>query len=336
MARPRKPADVEIVAQRIAARLEPEVRAQVLAVIATIRDRWTLGQIADMLERGRIDQALAIVDVAARQLGGAWSRVYQSAAAQTATAVNRSLGLVSVHFDVANARAISAMRGNQLRLVQEFSREQRAATRQALLDGVRAGANPIEQARAFRQSIGLTQYQERAVANYRRALEAGGRDALSRELRDRRFDRTVARAADAGEGLTSKQVDAMVDRYRERYIQYRSEVIARTESMTAAAEGSHEAVVQAIEAGDVSPDRIERTWNPAEDNRVRDSHEAMDGQTVAYDQPFITGHGVRIRFPGDPQAPPEERIQCRCTVSTRISAAPTPDLQARITVYEHP
>jgi len=328
----KKPQDSEVVAQRIAARLEPEIRAQVVAVIATIRDRWTLGQLADMIERGRIEQALAVVDIAARQLGGAWSRVYQSAAGSTVAAVNRSLGVVGVHFDATNVRAVAAMRGNQLRLVQEFSREQRLATRQALLDGMRAGANPIEQARNFRQSIGLTSYQERAVANYRRALESGGTDALSRQLRDRRFDRTVVRAADEGTALSSKQIDVMVERYRERYIQYRSEVIARTESMTAAAEGSHEAFTQAVESGDVSPDRIERTWNPAEDNRVRDSHAAMDGQTVGYDQPFISGSGARIRFPGDPQAPPEERIQCRCSVSTRIAAAP--DLQARVSVYE--
>lgn len=307
---------------RMVDRVEPQFRAEVLAVIRTIQDRYTLGQLSDLIQSGRVEEAMRFVEVAARRLGAAWQGTYQSAGAETALAVNRSIGSFAVSFDMTNTRAITAARANQIRLVREFSTEQRRATRQALLEGITRGANPIEQARNFRDSIGLTSYQERAVANYRRALEMGSSQALERQLRDRRFDRTVARAIEGEAPLSRGQIDTMVERYRERYVKYRSEVIARTESMSAAAEGARESYIQAVESGDLSPQRVTRTWNTAGDKRVRDSHETMDGQTVGYDEPFTTGSGHRVRYPGDPAAPPEERIQCRCSVSTRIAAAP--------------
>jgi len=319
---------------RLVANAEPEFRARFLAVVAAIRDRYTLGRLVDLIEAGRTEEVFRFVEAAAKQLGMAWSGTYTGAGFEAATAANRALASVHVAFDQTNARALTAIRSNQLRLVREFSNEQRRATQQALIEGVRAGANPIEQARAFRQSIGLTSYQERAVANYRRALQAGSSDALTRELRDRRFDRTVSAAVDGNTALTGAQIDAMVERYRERYIKYRAEVIARTESLTAAHEGANEAFKQAVESGDVQAGQIQRTWNTAEDARVRDSHDAMDGQVVeGVDEPFVSGDGNRLRYPGDPAAPPEDRIQCRCSVSTRILPAPS-DAPARISVFE--
>lgn len=330
----RKPRDATVDLARVLARARPEFQARFFAVIAAIQDRYTLAQLADLIQRGRAEEVLRFVDRAAAQLGLTWAGTYQGGGFAATAAANRAAGAVHLAFDQTNIRAVEAIRSNQLRLVREFSREQRAATRQALIRGVREGSNPVEQARAFRQSIGLTAYQEQAVENYRRALEAGSSDALQRELRDRRFDRTVSAAVDGDATLSGGQIDAMVERYRERYIKYRAEVIARTEANTAANEGAREAFLQAVESGDVSADRIERTWSTAEDARVRDSHRAMDGQVVeGIDEPFTTGDGVKLRYPGDPNAPPEERIQCRCAVQTRILAA-LDQGPVRVSVFE--
>lgn len=296
--------------QRLIAQLAPQVRDRFLASVRTMLGVHTLAELANLISNGRLEQALDEVVGAAGTLGGAWTRAYVAAGEGTSSFLGRALAEISLHFDGTNYRAVQAMRGNSLRLVREFTAEQRAATRQAIEAGVARGANPIEQARAFRESIGLTRFQERAVANYRRALESGSQDALGRELRDRRFDRTVQGAVDGDRVLTGKQVDTMVDRYRERYVRYRSEVIGRTEAMSAANEGAMESYRQAIENGVVDADQVERTWNTAEDSRVRDSHDAMDGQTVGADEPFTSGAGNLLLYPGDPSAPPEDRIQC--------------------------
>ena len=154
-----------------------------------------------------------------------------------------------VDFDAINDRAVRLMRENKLRLVREFLDSQRAATQHALVEGVTEGLNPIAQARAFRDSIGLTSRQEAAVGNYRRLLQTGDRDALVRALRDRRYDPTVRRAIASDRPLTTSQIDRMVARYRERYIKYRSEVIARTESLKIVHQGNDEMYHQAVESG---------------------------------------------------------------------------------------
>lgn len=60
--------------------------------------------------------------------------------------------------------------------------------------------------------------------------------------------------------------------------------------------------------------RVKKKWLSCGDDRVRDSHAAMDGQTVDVDDDFITGDGNHIAYPGDPSAPPEEVYNCRCTL----------------------
>jgi len=177
--------------ERLISQLAPQVRGRFLSVVRAMLGVHTLAELADLISTGRLEQALDEVVGAAGALGGAWTRAYLSSGERTSGFLGRALAEINVHFDGMNFRAVEAVRGNSLRLVREFTAEQRAATRQAILDGIARGANPVEQARAFRESIGLTRYQERAVANYRRALESGSQDALARELRDRRFDRTV-------------------------------------------------------------------------------------------------------------------------------------------------
>jgi hypothetical protein len=211
------------------------------------------------------------------------------------------------------------MQENQLRLVREFAAEQRRATSAALIRGVREGMNPIATARDFRGSIGLTEYQTKIVANYRRSLETLSRDALERELRDRRFDRTVTNAIDGNIPLSQERIDMMVERYTEKWVKYRSEAIARTESLRAANAGSNELYRQAIDRGDLNQGDLIREWIPAKDDRVRDSHAEMAGQTRGVNEPFISGLGNELMYPGDPSSPAEDTIHCRCAVTTRFA-----------------
>lgn len=82
--------------------------------------------------------------------------------------------------------------------------------------------------------------------------------------------------------------------------------IARTETHGAANFGANEA---ARETG--LP--LKKEWLASADERTRQDHADASGQTVGMDEPFDVG-GSQLMFPGDPDGPPEQVIQCRCGV----------------------
>lgn len=309
--------DSKALIEQLLARAEPRIRRRFLEIVLQLQRENSLTALAEMLSRGRIDEALKVLDAAAARLATTIQGVWINAANEAAEAMARALG-IQFAFDVTNVQAVRALQENKLLLIREFTAQQRAATRQALLDGVTRGLNPRDQARAFRDSIGLTARQEAAVSNYRRMLEANDREALTRRLRDRRFDRTFSNAIANEQPLTRGQIDRMVERYRERMLKYRSEVIGRTEALRSVHQGAEESFRQAIADGHVRPDDTRRYWNTAKDERVRGTHSPMHRQERPVGVPFASGAGALLRYPGDPDAPPEETIQCRCAVATRI------------------
>lgn len=91
----------------------------------------------------------------------------------------------------------------------------------------------------------------------------------------------------------------------------RADVISRTETHSAA----NFAQVEAVRALDLP--RVEREWLAVEDARTRETHAAADGQRVGMDEPFIVG-GARLMYPGDPNGPAEEVINCRCVTAALV------------------
>lgn len=292
-------------------------RRRFIQTLAQIQDRNTLLEIKRLLSAGNISAALAEVELASIAVGGLYSEAFVYSGDEAARFIADKLNVL-VTFDRVNARAVAKMQANQLRLVTGFTAQQTAATRAALLSGIERGINPLDMAREFRSSIGLTPNQVQIVNNYRRALEGRSANALERQLRDRRFDPTVRRAVEGGRPLSADQIDRMVDRYRERWVQYRSRVIARTEALRSVHEGTQEMYQQAIDNGRLERDSVIQTWKTSGRSNVRDSHSAMEGQQVPVGEPFISGLGNPLMFPGDPAAPAEDSIQCVCAVTTRF------------------
>jgi uncharacterized protein with gpF-like domain len=54
-------------------------------------------------------------------------------------------------------------------------------------------------------------------------------------------------------------------------------------------------------------------WLSARDSAVRETHAEADGQVTPIGRGFEVG-GAKLAYPGDPAGPPEETINCRCTV----------------------
>jgi Phage Mu protein F like protein len=91
----------------------------------------------------------------------------------------------------------------------------------------------------------------------------------------------------------------------------RARVIAITETTRAYGAGTTAA---GLEQSRITGRLLQKTWRTEHDDRVRASHRALDGVTIPLYQPFNVG-GFPMLFPGDPQGPPDEVINCRCDVA---------------------
>jgi len=91
----------------------------------------------------------------------------------------------------------------------------------------------------------------------------------------------------------------------------RATTVARTEVIGATNAGAFAGARALAEVtGDPAPEKI---WLATDDSRTRETHRVADGQRVPLAQSFLVG-GFPLQFPGDPTGPPQEVINCRCTI----------------------
>lgn len=301
-------------------RSESRLRRRYLELVRWLREHNDLASVVAALEAGRAEDAVAAIEDAARAMAAEVTSVYTLAAQDEAQVASLELR-TRVVYDQVNERAVAAARANALEMVREVTDEQRSVMRQVIAEGVRDGLNPLDVARDMRASIGLTRRQLQYVDNYRRELQRGDLAALGRELRDGRHDRSVL-AASRGRPIPGSTIDVMVDRYRQNWINYRAEVIGRTEGLRAAHTGMMATWQQLIESGKIDGSDLYRTWLVAmpRGKHPRDFHTEMHLQEVDWGQPFVTGLGNELDYPGDPSAPAEETVQCRCAATVRVRA----------------
>ena len=87
--------------------------------------------------------------------------------------------------------------------------------------------------------------------------------------------------------------------------------IAETESHRDTNEGIYDASLDSGLA-------LYKTWETMEDDKVREAHEEIQGQTVPFDGVFVTWDGHEARFPGDFDTP-ELNVNCRCYLSVSMA-----------------
>lgn len=119
----------------------------------------------------------------------------------------------------------------------------------------------------------------------------------------------VRNAIDEGWGINrlADYIDQNI--YLEQIIPYRSEVIARTETLRCSNFGS-------ISGARATEAPLDKEWLTAIDGREREAHHTANGQRRDINEPFLVW-GEELDFPGDPQGRPENTIQCRCTTVYR-------------------
>jgi SPP1 gp7 family putative phage head morphogenesis protein len=85
---------------------------------------------------------------------------------------------------------------------------------------------------------------------------------------------------------------------------YRATMIARTETVGAYNAAAQEA---AMDAG-----ATRKTWLATDDTRTRRTHKAASGSSVPLNKRFTL---TQSRWPGDPVAPANQSINCRCALT---------------------
>lgn len=319
------PGGAEDPAERIERLIEhqaPEIRAAFLAAVAQIQNRNTIEAIVEMLESGNTQQLFAAVQPAAEIFATSYGTAVTEAGISTASFLSSEALSDPIAFDRARFNVVQVIQNEQQRLIRIFTQEQNQVIRNALQDGFNRGLNPREQARNIRSTVGLAPVHEQWIANYRSQLEGRldglpSRAVLRRQLRDRRFDRSVERALRDGRPLEADRINRMVERYRERMVAFHAEIVGRTEALSAVHQGSRATYEQAIEAGQFTAEELERRWWTARDERVRHSHRLLHDTTRGFNEPW-QALGGSLMFPGDPRGPLSETVQCRCSVTIRL------------------
>lgn len=88
--------------------------------------------------------------------------------------------------------------------------------------------------------------------------------------------------------------------------------IAETESHR----DTNEAIYEVAKGSGIQ--NLYKTWETMEDDRVREAHEEIQGQTVPFEDVFVTWDGHEARFPGDFDTA-ELNVNCRCFLSVSLA-----------------
>lgn len=290
--------------QRKAAALQPEMQRDFLRGLSALRARFEDPVVRAALATGDFEQALAIaltdaaVAVAFSRYRARVQVTTQRAVADFGKDIPGIAPTVGISFDVLNPKVVEAVKALDTAMLQDLATGTRETVRQHILAGIEQGVNPRETARGLRDVLGLSPTQEAAVRHFREALEAGDTaKALGYGLRDRRFDGTVRKG-----DLTTAQIDRMADAYRRKMIAFNAETNARTATLDALKLGQQLSWQEAMDKGFVPRGALWKQWKGVLDDREREEHLAMEGETVPFDQPYSNGEMV----------PGESTYNCRC------------------------
>lgn len=319
--------------RELAAKYGQEVAQAFMQAIRDLARQVEIQKLLLALERRDLDaamQALHIDRAAFQPLEAKLVEAF-TAGGQGAVATMPAAVSIGFRFDPGNQRAAAIIRETAATLITRLMQGEIDQARVFLADGMARGAGPrsvaldlvgrISRATGNREGglIGLSGPYRDYVATARAELASMDpallRNYLTRNQRDRRYDRAVARAIETGKPVPPETARTAVTRYSARLVRLRGEVIARTEGLPAIRAAKHEAYQQLVDDGRVDVMDIVRGWSTNEDGRQRDTHDAMNGQEVrGLDMPFTSPSGAQFRWPGDTslRAPAAEVISCRC------------------------
>lgn len=124
--------------------------------------------------------------------------------------------------------------------------------------------------------------------------------------------------------LQGKSIKHMADDLRKRITTMSRDSAIRT-ARTAVTGAQNAGRMDSYAAAEKMGIKLKKEWLATLDARTRHSHAMLDGEQVAQDKKFSNG----CRFPGDPQGPPWEIYNCRCTLIAAVEGVDTSTAQRR-------
>lgn len=124
--------------------------------------------------------------------------------------------------------------------------------------------------------------------------------------------------------LQGKSIKHMADDLQKRITTMSRDSAIRT-SRTAVTGAQNAGRMDSYAAAEKMGIKLKKEWLATLDARTRHSHAMLDGEQVAPDKKFSNG----CRFPGDPQGPPWEIYNCRCTLIAAVEGVDAPSAQRR-------
>ena len=125
--------------------------------------------------------------------------------------------------------------------------------------------------------------------------------------------------------LQGKSIKHMADDLQKRITTMSRDSAIRT-ARTAVTGAQNAGRMDSYAAAEKMGIKLEKRWLATLDARTRHSHAMLDGEQVAQDKKFSNG----CRFPGDPQGPPWEIYNCRCTLIAAVEGVDTSTAQRRV------
>ena len=337
----------------LAVEWEATLAAAWLGSIRSITSSVGLKDVVAELERGNLDAALRLLNIDADRFArfeGAILQAYNAGGQAVVSGIPRLRDPDGnrVHFawGVRNTPAEDVLRRHATALVDDLVGEQLASAQSILVDGLARGQNPRQTALRLVGPINIrtklreggvlglsapfvervdvlrTALATRDVAKLREIIGVmadGTFDPTKGwKLRDRRFDRAVAKAIREGHAIPADRIEAAVRQYANRALKYRGDVLAQAETNTALATAKNDAFQQQIDAGKLAAADLTKTWVRTVSRVPRQDHLELVGQVVAFDQPFIASDGTLIMYPHAPGLPARHRVGCKCGCTETI------------------
>lgn len=264
-------------AQRRAAGLSPDISSAIMRAFKVIIESLTGAELIRAIQSGYAEKILddAVLQRAFMPLRERIRQGVNTSVVQFAKDLPKSKS-INFAFDTLNPDVLVAVKKLETTVITSLSDDIREVVRQRVAEGLTKGESPAAVARDLRSVIGLSPKQVEQSANLRAQL--------------------VEKEVEAG------RIERMVATYERRRIAQNAETISRTTALDAMKLGQKLSMDHAVAIGVYDSDQLTKTWVGVLDDRERDSHVEMEGETVPYDEPYSNGQMV----PGD------DEYNCRC------------------------
>lgn len=270
---------------RLADRLEGRFRRAFIQSMLEIADDKQLKKLLADIESGKfqvgdpLDPRLGAIQIDQALMNEISRQAIAGAAKATQTVMQ-----LKGSFDVVSDSVINAARNLSVQLSTSLSRSTKEVLRQIIEEMVSGEISRREAVRRIQIEVGLLPKHAKAVSNYRKTLIAAG--------------------------TTKARANQLAEAYAKRLLNYRANMIARTEVARANGIGQTEFWRQ-MRDKEVLPPETNRVWITAVDERACAFCLSMNGQVASIDGGWDTVNGYK-------EYPQASHPHCRCTAGITL------------------